>query len=427
MKFIIALIICTTISTLLNTQIKRHPQIIYLLVLIITSLFYLPLLSFQTIKPVAYISQYFTNGYLSLAFFTIVMFIGTINSNHKLIKKLLLIRTQLSIIGTILLLPHLILLFKICYHDLIKIRFSIPFISSLLSLSLVILLSILFITSFTKIKRKIKDISWKKIQKLSYLFYLLLYIHLVIVNIPRLKFGFEGSALNIIIYSFIFYVYLILKLKQKIKNSKTYFALITMSIPITLLISLFLLSQIYFSPPIQKQEERPLAFIPPPDIEKNIQESDDIIKENNESLSKKELINILNEKNQNTSDKFIILGENPPIAELPSIPSTIDVKEELIEKNQNEKYKDGIYTTKAMGHDGDIIIKTVLSNDQITNIIIKYTLDDDRHFEQAFYTIKEEIISKQTSQVDSIAGATKSSEGIINAVKKALELASIKK
>ena len=425
MKFLIALIFCTTISALLKAKIKRHPQIAYLVVLIITSFFSLPIYFFGNSNSLIYISKYFTVGYLSLAFFTIVMFLGAVNNNSKIIKNLLSIRSQLSIIATILLLPHLFSLLKISFYDLINIKLSLAFISSLISFALIILLIILFITSFSQIKKKFKDIRWKKIQKLSYPFYFLLYIHLIIVNIPHLKLGVRFSSLNIIIYSFIFYFYLMLKIKKEAQDFKTYFTFLSISIAITLLLSLFLLSQIFLTPPIPEQDEGPFYQNSSNMGEVYIQSSPMINKNNNSDLPEEELFEILNTKQKNIRDgnEFIILDPKPPLQD----PNSIEPDEQINKEHHNEKYNDGIYTTSSTGYKGEIILKTVLYNDEITNVIIKYSMDNDTYFEKAFNTIRELILTNQTYDVDTVSGATRSSKGIIEAVKKALDLASIKK
>ena len=86
-------------------------------------------------------------------------------------------------------------------------------------------------------------------------------------------------------------------------------------------------------------------------------------------------------------------------------------------------YKDGSYEGTATGFGGDITVKVTVDGDKITAVDIVSAEKEDG----AYLTMAEDIIPKiidaQTSEVDTISGATFSSTGIKNATAQALESA----
>lgn len=91
-----------------------------------------------------------------------------------------------------------------------------------------------------------------------------------------------------------------------------------------------------------------------------------------------------------------------------------------IQKNDT-KYKDGKYEGKAQGYGGDIKVSVTVEDGKISNIkILSHKNEDDAYFNTAKGLI-EEIISSNSTDVDTVSGATFSSKGIINATKNALK------
>ena len=84
-------------------------------------------------------------------------------------------------------------------------------------------------------------------------------------------------------------------------------------------------------------------------------------------------------------------------------------------------YKDGSYEGTATGFGGDITVKVTVDGGKITAVDIISAEKEDG----AYLTMAEDIIPKiidaQTSEVDTISGATFSSTGIKNATAQALE------
>lgn len=93
------------------------------------------------------------------------------------------------------------------------------------------------------------------------------------------------------------------------------------------------------------------------------------------------------------------------------------------DNGQTTNYKDGTYNGEAQGFGGMIEVEVIVKNKKITNINIESADGEDSAYLTMAKDIIENIIDKQSSDVDTISGATFSSTGIKDAVAKALEKA----
>ena len=83
-------------------------------------------------------------------------------------------------------------------------------------------------------------------------------------------------------------------------------------------------------------------------------------------------------------------------------------------------YKDGTYTGSAQGFGGAITVQVTLANDEITDIQVTSAPGEDSAYLSQGEGVISSIISAQSTDVDTVSGATFSSAGIINAVVDAL-------
>lgn len=151
-------------------------------------------------------------GYVGLSFFIPVMFASSL-SGGKIKKKLMGNRAELAVIGSIFSLTHGLkyIVFAIDFSFLWRapLYFYIGVASAFIMLPLAI-------TSIMIIRMKMKGKTWKMLHKLSYVFYGLVGLHLILINNDRLIF-----------YIIIFAVYLIYRImllfepkKKPILNKK---------------------------------------------------------------------------------------------------------------------------------------------------------------------------------------------------------------
>ena len=95
-----------------------------------------------------------------------------------------------------------------------------------------------------------------------------------------------------------------------------------------------------------------------------------------------------------------------------------------VEDIEESAWADGTYTGSGTGYRGTISVQVVVEDGAITSITVLSYSDDEAYFSQAKSGVISSILSNQTTNVDTVSGATYSSVGIINAVRSALNQAS---
>ena len=119
--------------------------------------------------------------------------------------------------------------------------------------------------------------------------------------------------------------------------------------------------------------------------------------------------------NNTTSSTSIKSGSTDATnkAATPSTPSTSKVS----------IYKNGIYTGVGQGFRSGLTVSVEIKSDKITNVQIVAINDTPRYYTNPVNIIPNEIIEAQSTNVDAVSGATRSSNGIMMAVEDALSQA----
>ncbi len=100
-------------------------------------------------------------------------------------------------------------------------------------------------------------------------------------------------------------------------------------------------------------------------------------------------------------------------------PTTASVSSTVAGSAQG-KYKDGTYTGTADGYRPGLTVAVTVKSGKISDIKITQINDTPDFYKQAVNTVPNEIIQAQSTDVDTVSGATYSSNGIIQAVKAAV-------
>ena len=242
--------------------------------------------------------------------------------------------------------------------------------AAIVSCLMILLLIPLTVTSFQAVRRKMQGKTWKKLQNWSYLFYLLLYLHIFFIYQGALIRGKGDYFFTLMLYSFIFGFYGFLRIRQyriqKEGKEKKTFPLLRIG-GILPIVCIFL-SGFYSAGKYRAA------------LEANV-----------DKIRAQETV-----------------AESKGSAEANSTSGS---------------YKDGEYLGKASAYNGNVEVKVTISCGKITAIDIVKTKDDEEYFFDAQKKVIPEILEKQSTDVDAVAGATTSSEGIAHAVQKALEQA----
>ncbi len=159
----------------------------------------------------------FARGGLAGALFILVMYAGAVPNGSRIQKTLLPIRGQLSIIASIFALGHGVCSGKSYLMILLdKMRTFSPIQLAVFTFSILMIAVMipLFVTSFMKIRRRMDAKKWKKLQRGAYVFYGLIYLHILLLMLPKAMRGDGKYALSVAVYSAVFLGYFAMRVNK---------------------------------------------------------------------------------------------------------------------------------------------------------------------------------------------------------------------
>lgn len=229
MRIIICILFSLIVSYYFSNKIKSESKYIYLIlgVVSILSIIYSNLSNFgygvEYNKILGYVQSSIVSGALGGSIFIIVMYMGVFTNKTKFEKRLRKNRAELSIIATILTLPHnsyYLLNYLFNLKSIMQTRGFILW-TSLMALAAalfaIIIMTPLFITSFNKYKKRVGK-NWKQIQEFAYIFYAMLFVQVLMIYLSRPS-SFDRN-INLIFYIVLFGTYSVLKIysiRERIK------------------------------------------------------------------------------------------------------------------------------------------------------------------------------------------------------------------
>ena len=378
--------------------VKKKPAVLYgiCILLSLVSIFYpreggLPFLDF-------FFKKIMQRGILAGSLFIWVMIAPVLPKRFSGRKTIYLLRGEMAISASLITLAHNLafggkyfgaVFFGQGHISLMELH------AAIVSCLMILLLIPLTITSFQTIRRKMQAKTWKKLQNWSYLFYLLLYLHIFFIYQGALIRGKGEYFFTLMLYSFLFGFYGFLRIRQyrmqKETREKKAFPLLRIA-GILPIVCLFL--SVFYSAGKYRAA-----------LEANVNKS-----RMQESAA---------ETTESTQTATEAAGDK---ASANSSNASSDSKGSDA-NSASGAYKDGEYLGKASAYNGNVEVKVTISGGKMTAIDIVKTKDDEDYFFDAQKKVIPEILEKQSTDVDAVAGATTSSEGIAHAVQKALEQA----
>ena len=399
--------------------LKKKPAVLYgiCILLSLVSIFYpreggLPFLDF-------FFKKIMQRGVLAGSLFIWVMLAPVLPKSFSGRKTIYLLRGEMAICASLITLAHNLAFGGKYFGALFLGQGHISLMelhAAIVSCLMILLLIPLTITSFQTVRRKMQAKTWKKLQNWSYLFYLLLYLHIFFIYQGALIRGKGEYFFTLMIYSFIFGLYGFLRIRQyriqkESKEKKTFPLLRTAGIlPIVCLF----LSGFYSAGKYRAALEANVDKIRAQESVAESKESADNAAENKGSV---ESIGNGEEKSDSSEKASEASGDK---ASTNSSDASSD-SQAADEDSISGAYKDGECFGKASAYNGNVEVKVTISGGKITAIDIVKTKDDEEYFFDAQKKVIPEILEKQSTDVDAVAGATTSSEGICHAVEKALE------
>ena len=230
MLFIISLIIVALFIYFLKDSLKKYANIFYIGAAVISiAVFLLEFLPMHLFVK-NNILGIFAKGSLGTAMFVVVMYTGALPKGNKLIAPLMKIRGELSITAAILVLCHNFT-YGMTYFRMLFTKTSLlsatQLAAAVISLVLIAIMLVLTVTSFPSVRKKMQAKKWKQLQRTAYVFYGLMYVHIMLINIPYARLGLGMYVANVVIYSIVFLGYAAMRISKAIsvkaaRAGKTY-------------------------------------------------------------------------------------------------------------------------------------------------------------------------------------------------------------
>ncbi len=204
LPLITSVTIFVLLGILLSKSIKKHATVYYIVLAIpfilvaipfIGKMFGVEIFNFSSIPFLGGILRdYIHMGTFGFPLLIIIMYIGALNPKILWVKKLLVIRKELSIISGFPVLTHSLI--RVANNFPNSLRFftnneeymekakvvselgaGISNFSFVLGIVLLVIFIPLWVTSFDSVHKRMGNVRWKKLQKWSYVLYALLFIH----------------------------------------------------------------------------------------------------------------------------------------------------------------------------------------------------------------------------------------------------------
>lgn len=220
MYFAASLILALVFALVLNRSISRYSFVWYVIaVLIVIFEWFYYAQGLRDAFPhwfTTYVMSFFKRSSFAAALFVLVMYAGVFKPDWAFTRKLRKIRGEMSIIACLLSLGHNLIYGKSHFVKLFTNPGTMKpqyFIASLISLVMIGIMVPLMIISFRWVRKRMNASLWKRMQRWAYVFFALLYLHVMVVFIPKAN----EKWLDILLYTVVFGYYLLVKISSRIK------------------------------------------------------------------------------------------------------------------------------------------------------------------------------------------------------------------
>lgn len=381
MLFLLALVLAGLFAYTGRHILKKHANLFYILAAVLSIV--VTVFDFRGAPSFLqnYVIGLFSRGALATALWCVVMWTGALPNGSILMKAFMPIRGELSILAAILTLGHNMGYGKTYFVRLFTDPGSMKptqVTAGILSLLMLAIMIPLTILSFPMIRKKLSAKKWKQIQRTAYLFYAMLYAHIMVLFVPMARAGRLSYQISVCVYSLVFIAYAVFRVRKAISKKHTVNGKLSSRLSGAIVVAGMLVVLLLIQSPKFAETTAPVDSQPA------------------------------------TMETTTVSPETEADVEADAAETTADIPDQSL-------YKDGTYTASAYGYDGDITVTITIANDTIVAIDAQSAEEDLWYFEQAETPVIDAILTTQSTTVDAVSGATYSSKGIMQAVEKALQ------
>ena len=440
MLFIISLIIALFTAFILDKPLKKCPAAFYITAAVLTVASIVVTQSDITVSSRLvrdYVIGIFSRGALGAAFWAVVMWTGALPNGAAPIKKLMTIRGELSITAAVLTLAHIVTFGMQYIRNLINGRtgsgdayrdFIITF---MLSIAMTLIMLPLTVMSFKAVRKKMNAKTWKRIQRLAYLFYAMIYIHIMVLFVPKAQKGREGYFLSVLVYSAVFIGYAVLRARKAYVSKKEVSSKL---IPNAVCACAFVVPLCFSGIVSRNTDTKTKAATASPKAAVQVSENETTQTsttvvttsdgtKTTTTVKSGTTVTTTNEKKEKATEAVTDTAKEEA-TEAENTDEQPEGNEQEEAPQQNYRFKNGTFEGTGEGYNGKVHVSITIENDTITAMSASADDDDPDFFDDAKNKVIPQIKSSLSADgIDACSGATYSSKGIIEAARKALEQA----
>lgn len=457
MLLIVALIIISLFIYFLGDSLKKHPNAYYIgdaaisIGIFLLGFVDMPLFVKKNILGI------FAKGSLGTAMFVFVMYAGALPKGNRFIAPLMKIRGELSITAAILVLCHNFTYGRTYFRMLFvqpEILSETQLAAAIISIILIMIMLVLTITSFPSVRKSMQAKKWKQLQRTAYLFYGLMYVHIMLINIPYARLGMSMYIVNVIVYSIVFLGYAAMRISKALitnaqKNKKNISAtlkfipyIISVLLCVAMITVCFAGKKNTTDSAYSDEEDEMDKFFSQETVTQMSKEAESKLQNENATLSDQQGENASSEVKEAQGDKNVQenvenTGSNTGSSSNENSgggnsssgntsgesnggsgngSNVSDTPQEVQPANTTFK-ADGTYTGTATCelYNYAVTVTIVVSGDKITSVTAtsEASGQDREYFNMANASVPGQLLANQsTTGVDSVVGATKSSTAI---------------
>ena len=476
MLFLIAVILAAVFAWVCAGALHRDPGPFYFCAALLTAvMFGIGQAHLTGIPPVVdtYVIGLFNEGALAAALWCVVAYIGAFPNGSAPVKRLMPARGELSIFAAVVTMAHAVT-YSITYiRRLFSGRTpSTEFVlTCIVCLLLMVIMIPLTVLSVKAVRKKLKAKTWKSIQRAAYVFYALILVHVLVIYIPRARHGVEGALLNVIVYTAVFAGYAALRLgKLYVKKTKTERKAAVNAVCAAAAVALTVglgVASYGKAEDVRKTADAETAPAATTVAETSASEtvSETVPATTAVSVDETSATDVETEDTSETSDETSATeaatgetvttetttaaettaeaaapAEDAPAEETPveDAPSAAPAEEVPAAEPAPQAEPEPVYVYNNGTFDGNgsspedyegkdyvgrVVAHVTIENDVITGITVDFLDDDPEYYVIAQNIVLPRILDAQSPDVDAVSGATRSAEGMIEAVRNALDAA----
>lgn len=220
MDFLLVLILTVVATLALRSPIHKFPVLFYVLAVAADVAYIVGIEGLLPRAVMGPLTLLMGKCMLSLVLFVVVMYIGVFAKGSKVHQWLKPIRSELSIIACILACGHMAV-YLASYAPRLGSAMGTNVLAALVvALALLVLLLVLGVTSFAFVKKHMHTDSWKRLQRWAYVFFGLVYVHLMLMLAPAASHGGLAAIESVAIYTVVFGAYAVLRVRRALVDSR---------------------------------------------------------------------------------------------------------------------------------------------------------------------------------------------------------------